>query len=161
MTKLTIEVDDHIFTSISRIVASKNMAPENVDSGKLFTPEEIASYLLEKTLFGMPHRSIIPISDYQPQKTLVVLDPTKDRIKKQYRCNNCGCAVFNYYGGVSLTMNGQYNADNNMIDGDEVDWFSKLGVPDEVICPGRMVVKYDDGRVGKRRCSAIYYRIGM
>jgi len=150
MAELTIEVDEHIFTSISRIA-----------SGKGLNAAEAASYLLEKTLFGMPHRSIVPIGEYQPQKTLVVLDPTKDRIKKQYRCNNCGCAVFNYYGGVSLTMNGQYDADNNMIDGDEVDWFSKLGVPDEVICPGRMVVKYDDGRVGKRRCSAIYYRIGM
>lgn len=149
MARLTIEVDEHIFESVARIA-----------SGKELTPEAAASYLLEKTLFGMPRRSIVPAESYVPQRIPVFVDPKQDRIKKPFRCCNCGNVVFNYYGSVKLITSGQYDADNNMVDGEEQSWFDKLGEPIEIVCAGRIIVQYEDGHTGKKRCGYTFYKIG-
>lgn len=119
------------------------------------------NFLLERMLVGIPHQQPIAIADYKPQHIPIMLDPAQDRIRKHYRCNVCGCIVFNYYGGVKLITHGTYDAQQNMVDGDEEDWFSKTGIPDEIICSGRVVLQLPDGRTTKRRCSTVYYRIGI
>lgn len=150
MTHISIEVDDELIAIVQRM-AKKREA----------TFEQTLNFLLERMLVGIPRKILPLISDYKPQHIPIMLDPTEDKQKKAFRCVTCGCAVFNYYGSVKLITNGTYDANQNLVDGEDVDWFSKTGVPDEIICPGRVILQLPDGRTAKRRCSTVFYRIGV
>lgn len=149
MTRLTIEVDQHTLEALSGIGAAKEMSLEHA-----------LSYIVDRTLFGKIRRLAVPADQYTPQQVPVFVDETADRIKKQFRCSVCGNVVFAYYGSLKLIANGQFDADNNMVGGDETDWFSKLGVPTEFVCPGRVLVETPAGRVIRRRCATIYQKVG-
>ncbi len=123
--------------------------------------DDTIMFLLERMLVGIPRKALPLRESYKPQHITIMLDQTIDRQKKIYRCNVCGNPIFNYYGGVRLEMPGLFDADQNIIDGDSTDWFGKIGVPDEVICGGRVIVQNADGTKSKIRCSTHYYRIGI
>lgn len=150
MARVSAEIDDDLVTIIKRIGAKR-------DTGL----EQTLNFLLERMLIGIPHQQPIRIEDYKPQHIPIMLDSKDDRIKKRFRCSVCGCVVFNYYGGVKLITHGTYDANQDMVDGEDRDWFSEVGVPDEIICPGRVVLLLPNGSTTKRRCSTVYYRIGV
>lgn len=150
MTRITADLDDETIAILERMGTKRG------------TPiDQTLNFLLERMLVGIPHQQPMMLDDYKPQHIPVMIDAREDGIKKHYRCNTCGAIVFNYYGGVKLITNGVYDANQNMVDGEERDWFTDLGVPDEVICGGRVVLQLPDGRTVKRRCSSVYYRIGV
>lgn len=130
------------------------------DKGQL-NINEAAARVLQRAIEGMPRRLMISVADYKPQHIPVMIDPHEDGIKKQFRCVVCGLPWLGYYGGVKLITYGTYDMNQNMIDGEESDWFSKTGTPDETICQGRVLLTRPDGGVVKRRCGTVYYRIGV
>lgn len=147
---LTIDVDPYIQSVLRSIASNKGMSME-----------QATTQLLERMLTGIPRKLNISRRDYKPQHIPVMIDETADKIKKKYRCNSCGNTIFEYYGSVKLITHGRYDANQNIIDGDEVDWFSTVGIPTEYVCAGRVIVQNDDGSPHKVRCSTVYYKIGV
>lgn len=122
---------------------------------------ETVNFVLQRALEGVPRRLMVSVTDYKPQHIPIMLDPHADGVKKQMRCVICGCPFINYYGSVKLITYGIYDANQNMLDGEEKDWFNKLGVPDEIVCQGRVLLSRPDGGIVKKRCDTVYYRIGV
>lgn len=99
-----------------------------------------------------------------------MIDPTVDKVRKHFRCNICGCIVFDYYGGIMLIMNGFYDLENTprstlgiaaeFSDGQEVDWAKTIGIPYPIQCPGKVQV-LANGEPKRIRCKTTYYKIGM
>ena len=105
------------------------------------------------------------IEVYTPQQTLIMLDPTMDRIRKHKRCDTCGNIVFDYYGGIKLIMPCEFDywEDGRTKDdmtGEEVDWFETLGVPYPIECSGRLTGLRKDGSTTKVRCKQLFFKIG-
>jgi hypothetical protein len=150
MAHISVDIDDELVAILERMGAKRET-----------TVEQTLNFLLERMLVGIPHQQLPLIGDYKPQHVPIMLDATEDRQRKAFRCINCGCAVFNYYGGVKLITQGVYDSNQNMVNGEDVDWFNETGIPTEIICPGRVVLQLPDGRTTKRRCSTVYYRIGV
>lgn len=148
--RATITIDDEIGQMVAKLAQKRNI-----------TSEEAIQFLLMRTLIGIPRQTMFLAREYVPQRIPVMLDERVDRVKKPFRCSTCGNVVFNYYGQVKLIANGQYDADANMADGEDLDWFNEVGVPTEIICRGRLVMTDERGRRCRITCNTIYYRIGQ
>lgn len=118
-------------------------------------------YVIERSLVGIPRSLLSSVLDYKPQHIPIMVDPHEDKQKKMFRCVVCGTPVFMYYGGVKLITYGIYDERQNMLDGEEQDWFNKIGVPDEVVCSGRLLLRKPDNGTVHARCRTVYYRIGI
>jgi hypothetical protein len=156
MPQLTIDIDDDVFARLEYF-----MRQSEDETGMPRTVEGTATHYLEKILFGQQKRIAIPAELYEPQHIPIMIDETKDRIRKTFRCSVCGNIVLYYYGGIKLITNGHFDGDNNMVGGTEIDWMDKLGVPTGIECTGRVLVEHSNGRVGKVRCKTMYYKIGL
>lgn len=147
---INVDLDDGLLDRLQKIGSKRGL-----------DLEESVAFVLQRALEGVPRRLMVSVEDYKPQHIPIMLDPHEDGIKKQMRCVICGCPFVNYYGGVKLITYGIYDSNQNMLDGEEQDWFNKLGVPDEIVCQGRVLLTRPDGGVTKRRCDTVYYRIGV
>lgn len=146
MRQLTIEIDDDIAESLQKIATAQKM-----------TDEQTAAFLLDRTMFGVGRRSGIPIGDYKPQDIMVMTDDSDDTLK-HFRCPGCGNIVFDYCGATKLIMNGRYDRETMMIDGEMVQTVG-FGMPTRIECQGRVLVQYPDGRTGKVRCGNKFYKL--
>lgn len=146
MRQLTIEIDDDIAESLQKIAMAQKM-----------TDEQTAAYLLDRTMFGVTRRSGIPAADYQPQSVMVMTDESDD-VMKHFRCPNCGNVVFDYCGATKLIMNGRYDRETMMMDGEQVQT-AGFGMPTMVVCQGRVLVQYPNNRSGKIRCGTKFYKL--
>lgn len=147
MTSLTITLDEDIVESILKIGESQSLSLEDA-----------ASYLLDRTLFGVTRRINVCGEDYKPQSVMVMVDETEDNVLKKYRCENCGNTVFEYCGATKLTAHGQYDRDNEMVNGEVVP-IDTFGRPTRIACQGRIIVEYKNGRIAKVRCGYKYYKL--
>lgn len=146
MLRLTIDLDDDMATMIAKISESQHL-----------TDEQAVAYLLDRTLFGVTRRAGMPGEDYRPQSVMVMVDDSDD-VLKHFRCENCGNIVFDYCGSTKLIMNGRYDSETMMIDGDTVDT-TGFGRPTLIACQGRVLLQYQNGRVRKARCGFKYYKL--
>lgn len=146
MIRLTIEVDEETVESLERIGTSQRMSQE-----------QTVAYLLDRTLFGVTRRMLMAGEDYRPQSVMVMTDDSDD-VLKHFRCPNCGTIVFDYCGATKLIMNGRYDRETMMIDGETVD-IAGFGQPTRIECPGRVVVRYANGRESKVRCANKFYKL--
>lgn len=150
MAQLTIDIDEDTLAALEREASKKHIPIDRA-----------GAYCLEKLFFGMPRKLPIPYEKYIPANTVIILNEAQDQIEKPFRCTTCGNQIFTYYGTSKVLMNGQFDSSNNMVGGEEVDWFDKLGIPTKLECSGRVFVTYADGRIGKIRCRATYYKVGV
>lgn len=146
MAELTLTLDDPTVERLMALAASRDM-----------TLQEATSFVLGRTLFGVDKKIPATLQEYKPQHIPVMIDETADDVLKNYRCNNCGNIVFQYYGSVKLVTHGIYNAKNMQIEGEERPWSEPLGKPTVMQCEGRVM---PDGYKGKVRCGYVYYKIG-
>lgn len=146
MRQLTIEIDDDIAESLGKIGSAQNL-----------TDEQAVAYLLDRTLFGVSRRMGVPAEAYKPQSVMVMTDDSDD-ILKHFRCPNCGNIVFDYCGSTKLIMNGRYDRDSMLIDGETVIT-TGFGMPTLVECQGRVLVQYQNGRNGKVRCGTKVFKL--
>lgn len=147
MNQITIDVDDDTLQSIARVGDTQNL-----------TAEQAAAYLLDRTLFGITRRMTVSGEDYRPGSVMVMIDESDDSVLKHYRCENCGNIVFDYCGATRLTANGQYDRDNQMVDGEDVTE-DPFGKPTRIECQGRVLVQFANGRSAKVRCGYKYYKL--
>jgi hypothetical protein len=148
MQSFTIDIDDDMVQAITRIADTQNM-----------TTEQVVPYLLDRTLFGITRRLLVPIQDYKPQSVMVMIDETEDDLLKHFRCENCGNIVFDYCGASKLIVPGRYDRDTMLLDGQNVA-VSSFGQPTRIECQGRLLAQLPDGRTSKIRCAYKYYKLG-
>lgn len=142
-------VDSDLMAALQRYSVKKNLPVEDA-----------AIRLLESVFSGVSHFSGIDIGDLKPMGHIIMIDESMDRVKKSYRCPNCGNVAFYYYGGIKLVMNGIYDQDGNMSDGEEVDWFQTVGVPTPIPCSGKLRAKLPNGELKQVRCKTTLYKVG-
>jgi hypothetical protein len=150
MSQRTITLDDLTVAAVQRLANKKSI---DVDT--------MISRLIERSLFGISKGLEVMASEYKPEHICIMLSSSDSKIKKTFRCTTCGNPVFQYYGSIKLIMSGQFDADGNLYDGEDTDWFDKLGAPTVMECPGRVSLQREDNTWGKSRCHATYYKIGV
>jgi hypothetical protein len=147
MHRITLEIDDDLADSIAKVGEAQRL-----------NTEQTAAYLLDRTLHGLTRRVALAIDDYKPQSVMVMVDEADDDVLKHFRCQNCGNIVFDYCGATKVIMNGRYDRDTMMIDGEQLDT-ATFGMPTRIECQGRLLVRYPTGRTGKIRCGYKYYKL--
>lgn len=147
MLRLTIEIDDDAAESITKIGLAQRM-----------TSEQTVAYLLDRTLYGVTRRLSLNVNDYKPQSIMVMVDDVDDDVLKHFRCPNCGNIVFDYCGATRLIMNGRYDRDGMMFDGETVK-VEGFGQPTRIACQSRMLMQYPDGRTKRVSCGNVFYKL--
>jgi hypothetical protein len=145
MATLTIEIDDDTANYIGEISAKHRT-----------TSERTVAYLLDRTLFGAVRKVEMSIAEYVPPSIVVMVDASNNMLK-HFRCNNCGNIVFDYCGNIRTVVNGRYDRDTMMIDGEDAP--QSFGMPTRIQCPGRVLVQMPDGSLGRTPCEARYYKL--
>lgn len=143
------DLDTDLVAALQRYSMKKNISVEAA-----------VTRLLESVFFGVAHYSGISIEDLKPMGYIIMIDEAVDKVKKPYRCPTCGNTAFYYYGGVKLVMNGIYDQDGNMSDGEEVDWFKTVGVPTPIPCSGKLRAKLPNGELKQVRCKTTLFKVG-
>lgn len=84
------------------------------------------------------------------RKVIVILDRSEDDVLKPFYCVLCGCAAFEYYGGVKFILPGQV----------EQPWVDIVGKPTIIHCKSRYRKRETENQEIRAKCQAAYQVIG-